>query len=486
MNSTSQVERGAQRERPTRAKILGERLRRLVDWRPTTIPLRPHARKLARRVAPVRYAVERALRIGVIGRLPIDTQKRIRLCNVMALGGTIIMAVWAYTEASFGDHHNLPWEVGFMATFLAVLVLNGSGAHRAARLLLVVNANVCVLAGALLFTASSGGILPFFGLAAVALLLFGPEEWGLTTLGALLPALLFASCKIGFASDLLGITPRPAPDWYFAANAVTTFGLAFLVPFFFFRSNVKAEASLQRLGQEKLKRLLDADLIGVVRGRVSGRIEDANDTFLALLGYTRQDLAAGTLDLRMLAPLEPYQSELAAARLRSTNGAAAEGRQEGADPGRHGLPGRERRRARRLRPRSDGAETRRGPAHDAARQSGGAAVARSFNWIASDELKTPLTALLLNLELLGKRLDKEVPDGSPLRARVERCESAAVRMGELIDALLDVARIHRGRFTLDVRETDVVAAVRKVVGGFEAGVGERIGAIESRCAPTER
>ena len=47
------------------------------------------------------------------------------------------------------------------------------------------------------------------------------------------------------------------------------------------------------MGQEKLKRVIDSDLIGVVRGRLSGRIEDANDTFLCLLGYTRRDLAAG-------------------------------------------------------------------------------------------------------------------------------------------------------------------------------------------------
>ena len=270
----------------------------------------PPLARTERFFAPVKRVLERALLIGVDPGLPVGTQKRIRLCNVMALGGTIIMAVWGYIEASFGDHHNLPWEVAFTAIFLAVLVLNGSGAHRAARLLLVVNANVCVFAGALLFTEGSGGALPFFGLAALALLLFGPEEWLLASLGALLPALLFALCKSGVACNLLGITPRTAPDWYFAANAVTTFALAFLVPFFFFRSNVKAEASLQRMGQEKLKRLIDADLIGVVRGRVSGRIEDANDTFLSLLGYTRQDLARGALDLRMLGPLEPYESEL--------------------------------------------------------------------------------------------------------------------------------------------------------------------------------
>src|SRR4029453_15193918 len=136
-------------------------------------------------------------------------------------------------EASFGEHSNLPWELAFTAVFLTVLVLNLSGAHRAARLLLVVNANVCVFGGGLLFTDFSGGIFPFLGLAAIALLLFGPEDWLLASLGAALPALLFAACKTGFACSFLGVAPRAAPDWYFAANAATTFAMAFLVPFFF-------------------------------------------------------------------------------------------------------------------------------------------------------------------------------------------------------------------------------------------------------------
>ena len=81
----------------------------------------------------------------------------------------------------------------------------------------------------MLFTEPSGGTLPFFGLAAIALLLFGPEDWRLAALGAVLPALLFTACKTGLAGTLLDVTPHAAPDWYFAANAVTTFALAFLV-----------------------------------------------------------------------------------------------------------------------------------------------------------------------------------------------------------------------------------------------------------------
>ena len=90
-----------------------------------------------------------------------------------------------------------------------------------------------------------------------------------------------------------------------------------------------------------------------------------------------------------------------------------------------------------------------------------------FNSIASHELKTPLTALLLCLQLLTRRLEKEVPENAALRAQALRCESAAARMGELIHALLDVAQIHRGRITLNVQEIDVVESVRKVVGAFE-------------------
>ena len=417
--------------------------------------------------------LDRALRMGVSDLLPVDTHKRIRLCNVNALGGSVIMAIWIAVEVAFGERPNLYWEIAFLAGFAAVLALNAAGAHRAARLLLLAVANACVFAGALLFTEPAGGLLPFFAMAAMPLVLFGPEEWPLAMLGAALPVALLAACKTGVAATALGIHPKHAPAWYFAANAATTFALAFLVPFFFFRWNLKAEASLRRIGREKLKRVIDADLIGVVRGRLSGHVEDANDTFLSLLGYTRDDLRAGALDLRVIVPIDLFQS-------RAHQGATSVyertcRRKDGTMvPTLIGV-------ARLDEDRQEGdsdevvgfvldlsaqkhLEAQRTMLHESREAL---RLRDLFNSIASHELKTPLTALLLNLRLLSARLNRDTEAGSPLRAQVDRCENAARRMGDLIHALLDVAQIHRGRFTLNRRETDVVEAVRCVVSGFE-------------------
>jgi signal transduction histidine kinase len=441
-------------------------------------------------LAAVRRACNRVLCIGGRKGLPVNAIKRIRLCNVLALGGAVIMGLWAAVEAVAGTRDSVAWELGFSAAFLAVLGVSAAGADRLARLLLLLTANACVFAGALLFTEPSGGFLPFFAMAALPLVLFRPGEWPSATLGAALPAILLVACKTGLAAAFFSVHPRPAPAWYFAANAATTLVLAFLVPFFFFRANLRAEASLQRIGQEKLKRVIDADLIGVVRGRLSGRIEDANGTFLCLLGYTRQDLAAGLLDLRTIAPPGSSESELAQlgptavyertcrrkdgtrvpalvgiARLDGGGGANGEEADEGNDEVIGFV--------------LDLTAQKHLEAERTLLQDSREAIRLRdlFNSIASHELKTPLTALLLNLRLLRERVERQRPDDAALRRLTTRCESAAARMGELINTLLDVAQIHRGRLTLNVRDTEVVGAVRNVVSGFEegrGGVGRRI------------
>jgi PAS domain S-box-containing protein len=441
--------------------------------------------KEKQRTGVVRSLVERVLDLGAQSGLSVGDAKRLRLCNINAFGGSLIMATWAIVEAVMGDRGNLLWELRFLAGFLAVLGLSALGFHRLARFGLILTANICVFAGALLFTDPSGGFLPLLAMAAIPLLLFGPEEWLLATLGAALPAILLTVSKTGLATQLFSVHPRPAPHWYFAANAATTFVLAFLVPFFFFRLNVRAEASLQRIGQWKLKRVIDADLIGVVRGRLSGCIEDANDTFLSMLGYTREDLAAGTLDLGMIAPTGSLLTDLPQRGPTSVYELVCRRKDGTTVPALVGVAPLD---------ESDDSndevvgfvldltaqkhlDAQRAMLHDSREEL---RMRDLFNSIASHELKTPLTALLLNLRLLSARMDRETPPTSALRAQLVRCEAAAERMAGLIHALLDVAQVHRGQLTLDVRETDMVEAVRSVVSGFDVNRSDTGGPIAVR------
>ena len=89
-----------------------------------------------------------------------------------------------------------------------------------------------------------------------------------------------------------------------------------------------------------------------------------------------------------------------------------------------------------------------------------------FLSIAAHELRTPLSALALQLEGLRRGLVKEGPEAD--RGRVLRKIQTAVRQTErlnaLVQSLLDVSRIGAGRLALDVEEVDMARIVQDVSG----------------------
>ena len=56
--------------------------------------------------------------------------------------------------------------------------------------------------------------------------------------------------------------------------------------------------------EAKIRRLVDANIIGIVIWDFDGRILEANDAFLAMVGYDREDLVAGRLRWTELTPPE--------------------------------------------------------------------------------------------------------------------------------------------------------------------------------------
>ncbi|EDX83418.1 PAS fold family [Synechococcus sp. PCC 7335] len=59
-----------------------------------------------------------------------------------------------------------------------------------------------------------------------------------------------------------------------------------------------------RQSEEKFRRLVEANLIGVSVGCLDGRILEANQRFLDILGYTREDLKAGAINWIDMTPLK--------------------------------------------------------------------------------------------------------------------------------------------------------------------------------------
>jgi PAS domain S-box-containing protein len=67
----------------------------------------------------------------------------------------------------------------------------------------------------------------------------------------------------------------------------------------------KAEAALRELAtglEAKIRRLVNANIIGIVTWNVEGRIIEANEAFLRIVGYGREDLLSGRVSWREVTP----------------------------------------------------------------------------------------------------------------------------------------------------------------------------------------
>jgi PAS domain S-box-containing protein len=72
--------------------------------------------------------------------------------------------------------------------------------------------------------------------------------------------------------------------------------------------NVQLHGDLQE-SERRIRRLVDANIIGIIIWDLEGRIFDANDAFLKMVGYDRADLASGLLHRMSLTPPEWHASD---------------------------------------------------------------------------------------------------------------------------------------------------------------------------------
>ncbi|MFP2964277.1 ATP-binding protein, partial [Myxococcus sp. 1LA] len=101
-----------------------------------------------------------------------------------------------------------------------------------------------------------------------------------------------------------------------------------------------------------------------------------------------------------------------------------------------------------------------------------------FLSVASHELKTPIAALQLHLELMrGKVLDPKV------RSTLERATRSTMRLTALVETLLDVARISTGRLELKLEPLDLSLAVNEVLAQHQLSAMRAGCAVSARVEP---
>lgn len=232
------------------------------------------------------------------------------------------------------------------------------------------------------------------------------------------------------------------------------------------------EASLRKT-DAKFRRIVESNIIGVYFGDFSGRIYEANDAFLKMLGYTRTELATGNLrwdtlsppeyqsldqqkvrELQILGACTPFEKEyfrkdgtrvpilLAIARIDDTD-----------EPGysacfvldltQSKLIEAERQQLLQL--------------EQAARAEAEAANRSKDEFVAmvSHDLRSPLNAILGWTQLLRtKKFDQE----STHRA-LETIERNAQSQAKLLEDLLNMSRILRGKLQLELRQISLAAIV---------------------------
>ena len=81
-------------------------------------------------------------------------------------------------------------------------------------------------------------------------------------------------------------------------------------------------ADVARANEGKIRRLVDSNIIGILIGNLDGRVREANQAFLQIVGYDQADVAAGRLRRTELTPTEWHDRDVqAVAEMKATGSA---------------------------------------------------------------------------------------------------------------------------------------------------------------------
>ncbi|MCU0541336.1 MAG: PAS domain S-box protein [Oscillatoriaceae cyanobacterium Prado104] len=229
----------------------------------------------------------------------------------------------------------------------------------------------------------------------------------------------------------------------------------------------QTEAALQA-SEAKLRFLAEANLIGILFSDIYGGISNANDEFLRIVGYTREQLQRGEMCWRDITPPEYLPlDEIGIAQAQATGACTPyEKEYQRPDGSRisvligYVLLGEKREEAvafvMDLSERKHLEAQLRDRAEELDRVN---RIKDEFLATLSHELRTPLNAMLGWTQLLRYR---KFDEQTTVRA-LETIDRNTRSLAALIEDLLDLSRIVTGKLSLNLRSVDAIATVEAAI-----------------------
>lgn len=244
-----------------------------------------------------------------------------------------------------------------------------------------------------------------------------------------------------------------------------------------------------RESETRFRHFMDANLLGMAISE-EGVIREANEAFLSLLGYTRQDLAAGLLQWTTLVPPEYQEVSMKAKEESFVTGLLRPYEKEYLTKDGKRVPVLLGGTLYRRQPRSLLAFVLDLTANkEVERQK------ELFLGMTSHELKTPLTAIKGTLQFIRRRMkrlrsahEQLPPEVNVFLTDLEKQLTASFRQVEiqthLIDDLLDVSRITAKTLKLELHRCDLAKILRETIDDLRVTAPDRelLLDISERCS----
>jgi hypothetical protein len=252
----------------------------------------------------------------------------------------------------------------------------------------------------------------------------------------------------------------------------------------------KAAEDLVRRSATRVRRLVSSNIVGVMLGDFDGRVLEANDALLALLGYSEEDLRDGRIDRARITPAEWRDADREAleearahgvARVRERPYVRKDGGIVHALVGTASLEDEHGGYVAFILDISDRKQLKLDRARLLAEAEAAVRTRDEFLSIASHELRTPLAALHLQLQRLARNARRRAGAAGAVELGKEldlvgSCVRQSERLSHLLDDLLDLTRIRLGRLQLTLEDVDLGELARDVV--------ERLGPTAARAGST--